>query len=104
MSIQTRKQPQEPRTFVVAGRVRFVDDIPGFGFKVAAFDRDLRTEQTGPMKMKQDQFVRRLREAQINCRAGTYPTMQVPLHPCRRHRSWSAATSPRNLPGAVEGG
>ncbi|QPB24745.1 hypothetical protein [Rhizobium sp. 007] len=45
MGTQGTNQSQEPRTFVVTGHVRFVDDIPAFRTMVVAFDRDLRREQ-----------------------------------------------------------
>lgn len=45
MSTQTTNQPGEPRVFRVAGLVRFADGSPASRTKVAAFDRDLRSEQ-----------------------------------------------------------
>lgn len=45
MNTQRTDQSREPRTFVVTGHVRFVDDIPAPRTEVAAFDRDLRRKK-----------------------------------------------------------
>ena len=45
MSTQVTNQPREPRRFQVTGHVRFADGVPAQRTEVAAFDRDLRSEQ-----------------------------------------------------------
>jgi len=46
MSTLMTDQPGEPRIFRVTGYVRFADGVPASKTKVAAFDRDLRREQS----------------------------------------------------------
>jgi hypothetical protein len=45
MSTVTTDRPGEPGTCRVTDYVRFADGLPASGTKVAAFDRDLRSEQ-----------------------------------------------------------
>ena len=63
----TSDQPGEPGTFRVTGVVRFADGIPASRTRVAAFDRDLRSEQPlgaaeTDRQPAQDPYVARLEE------------------------------------------
>ncbi|MFN7962436.1 MAG: neuraminidase-like domain-containing protein [Thermoanaerobaculia bacterium] len=46
MSTQSTDPSPDPRNFVVAGRLRFVDGLPKVRTRIVAFDRDLRAEQS----------------------------------------------------------